>query len=65
VKLSSAIDDAALKKAYGRIAWNLLRRGPSPFVVQAYAIKFVMHYHYHRLVSTMGRNADGHLVNMF
>lgn len=65
VKLCAAIDDAALKKTYGRIAWNLLRRRPSPFVVQAYAIKFVMHYHYHRLVSTMGRNADGHLVNMF
>jgi hypothetical protein len=42
---------------------NLLRRRPSPFVVQAYAIKLVMHYHYHRLISNM--SSDGHLLNMF
>jgi radical SAM superfamily enzyme YgiQ (UPF0313 family) len=63
VRLQTAINDRALKRTYRRIAWNLLRRRPSPFVVQAYAIKFVMHYHYHRLVSGMSR--DGHLVNMF
>jgi radical SAM superfamily enzyme YgiQ (UPF0313 family) len=61
--LQTAIDEGDLRRHYRRAIFKVLRRRPDPFVLQAYALKAAMHYHYHRLISAMG--ADGHLVNMF
>jgi hypothetical protein len=41
----------------------VVRRRPEPFVLQAYALKAVLHYHYHKLIATI--DADGHLLNIF
>ncbi len=62
-KLQTAVDEADLRRHYRRAIFKVLRRRPDPFVLQAYALKAVMHYHYHKLISVMG--ADGHLLNMF
>jgi radical SAM superfamily enzyme YgiQ (UPF0313 family) len=62
-KLQTAIDEADLRRHYRRAIFKVLRRRPDPFVLQAYALKAAMHYHYHKLISVMG--ADGHLLNMF
>ena len=63
VRLQTAVKDPALRRAYRAITWNVLRRRPNPFVLQAYALKSVAHYHYHTLIA--GMTADGHLLNMF
>ena len=62
-KLQTAVEEADLRRHYRGAIFKVLRRRPDPFVLQAYALKAVMHYHYHKLISVMG--ADGHLVNMF
>jgi hypothetical protein len=41
----------------------VVRRRPEPFVLQAYALKAVLHYHYHKLIAAI--DADGHLLNIF
>jgi radical SAM superfamily enzyme YgiQ (UPF0313 family) len=63
VKLQTTLKEAELRGHYRRAALRVLRRRPSPFVLQAYALKAVIHYHYHTLIS--GINADGHLLNIF
>ncbi len=62
-KLQTAVEEADLRRHYRGAIFKVLRRRPDPFVLQAYALKAVMHYHYHKLIAVMG--ADGHLVNMF
>jgi hypothetical protein len=62
-KLQTAADAADVRHHYRRAFFNVVRRRPEPFVLQAYALKAVMHYHYHTLIATM--DADGHLLNMF
>ncbi|HEV7912090.1 MAG TPA: DUF4070 domain-containing protein, partial [Methylocella sp.] len=62
-KLQTAVEVADLRHHYRRAFFNVVRRRPDPFVLQAYALKAVMHYHYHTLIATM--DADGHLLNMF
>jgi radical SAM superfamily enzyme YgiQ (UPF0313 family) len=62
-KLQTAVDEADLRRHYRRAIFKVLRRRPDPFVLQAYALKAVMHFHYHKLITMMG--ADGHLLNMF
>jgi hypothetical protein len=62
-KLQTAVEAADLRHHYQRAFFNVVRRRPDPFVLQAYALKAVMHYHYHKLIATM--DADGHLLNMF
>ena len=63
VRLQTAVKDKELRRDYRRSIWNVIRRRPNPFVLQTYALKSVMHYHYHRLIS--GMVVDGHLLNMF
>ncbi|PNE11510.1 MAG: B12-binding domain-containing radical SAM protein [Beijerinckiaceae bacterium] len=62
-KLQTAVEAADLRHHYRRAFFNVVRRRPDPFVLQAYALKAVMHYHYHTLIATI--DADGHLLNMF
>jgi hypothetical protein len=62
-KLQTAVEAADLRHHYRRAFFNVVRRRPDPFVLQAYALKAVMHYHYHKLIATI--DADGHLLNMF
>ena len=62
-KLQTAVEAVDLCHHYRRAFFNVVRRRPDPFVLQAYALKAVMHYHYHTLIATM--DADGHLLNMF
>ena len=62
-KLQTAVEPAGLRHHYRRAFFNVVRRRPDPFVLQAYALKAVLHYHYHTLIATM--NAEGHLLNMF
>ncbi len=63
VKLQSAVQDANLRRLYRHFTYKVLRRRPDPFILQAYALKSVAHYHYHTLISNM--TAHGHLLNMF
>jgi radical SAM superfamily enzyme YgiQ (UPF0313 family) len=63
VRLQTVVKDKALRRDYRRTTYNVLRRRPNPFVIQTYALKSVMHYHYHKLIS--GMVVDGHLLNMF
>ena len=63
VRLQTAVGDRELRRDYRQSTWNVIRRRPNPFVLQTYALKSVMHYHYHRLLS--GMMVDGHLINMF
>jgi hypothetical protein len=62
-KLQTAVDEADLRRYYRGAIFKVLRRRPDPFVLQAYALNAVMHYHYHKLISVMG--VDGHLLNIF
>lgn len=64
VRLQTVVKDPQLRRDYRRVTWNVLRRRPNPFVLQAYALKSVAHYHYHTLVASMSAG-EGHLVNMF
>jgi hypothetical protein len=48
---------------YRRAFFNVVRRRPEPFVLQAYALNALFHYHYHKLIATI--DADGHLLNIF
>jgi radical SAM superfamily enzyme YgiQ (UPF0313 family) len=63
VRLELAIKEKELLRHYRRAAFNVLRKRPSPFVLQTYALKSAFHYHYHQLIMTLG--SDGHLVNIF
>ncbi len=63
VRLQTVVKNKALRRDYRRMIVNVLRRRPNPFVLQAYAIKSVAHYHYHTLID--GMTVDGHLLNMF
>jgi radical SAM superfamily enzyme YgiQ (UPF0313 family) len=63
IRLQTVVKDKTLRRDYRRSTWTVLRRRPNPFVLQTYALKSVMHYHYHRLIS--GMVVDGHLLNMF
>ncbi len=63
VRLQTAVKDKQLRRDYRMSTWNVIRRRPNPFVLQTYALKSVMHYHYHRLIT--GMVVDGHLLNMF
>jgi hypothetical protein len=58
-KLQTAVE--AVDRHHYRCA--LVRRRPEPFALQAYALKALLHYHYHKLIATI--DADGHLLNMF
>jgi len=40
-----------------------VRRRLDPYVLQAYGLKALLHYHYHTLIAIT--DADGHLLNMF
>jgi hypothetical protein len=62
-KLQTAVEAADLRHHYRRAFFNAVRRRPDPFVLQAYALKTVLHYHYHKLIATI--DADGHLLNIF
>jgi Domain of unknown function (DUF4070) len=61
--LQTGVEAADLRRHYRRAFFNVARRRPGPFVLQAYALKAVLHYHYHTLIETI--DADGHLLNMF
>ena len=63
VRLQTVVKDRELRRDYRKMAVNVLRRRPNPFVLQAYAIKSIAHYHYHTLIN--GMTVDGHLLNMF
>jgi radical SAM superfamily enzyme YgiQ (UPF0313 family) len=62
-KLQTAVEAADLRHHYRRAFFNVVRRRREPFVLQAYALKAVLHYHYHKLIATI--DADGHLLNIF
>ncbi|MCI0467992.1 MAG: DUF4070 domain-containing protein, partial [Beijerinckiaceae bacterium] len=62
-KLQTAVESAELRHHYRRVFFNVVRRRPEPFVLQAYALKAILHYHYHRLITAI--DADGHLLNIF
>jgi hypothetical protein len=57
-KLQTAVE--AVDRHHYRCA--LVRRRPEPFALQAYALKALLHYHYHKLIATI--DADGHLLNI-
>ena len=61
IRLETVLTEKDLRRRYRRAMLNALRRRPSPFVLQAYALKSVFHYHYHRLIGSMGEG----LVNIF
>jgi radical SAM superfamily enzyme YgiQ (UPF0313 family) len=63
VILEIALKEKDLRRRYRRAAFNVLRRRPSPLILQAYALKSAMHYHYHCLIASMGANE--HLLNIF
>jgi hypothetical protein len=63
VRLQTVVKERELRRDYRRSTYNVLRRRPDPFVIQTYALRSAMHYHYHRLIS--GMVVDGHLLNMF
>ena len=62
-KLQTAVEAADLRRHYRRAFFNVVRRRRDPFVLQAYALKAVLHYHYHKLIAAI--DADGHLLNIF
>ena len=62
-QLQTAVEAADLRRHYRRAFFNAVRRRPDPFVLQAYALKALLHYHYHKLIATI--DADGHLLNIF
>ncbi|MCI0601325.1 MAG: DUF4070 domain-containing protein, partial [Beijerinckiaceae bacterium] len=62
-KLQTAVEAADLRHHYRRAFFNVVRRRPEPFVLQAYALKAILHYHYHRLITDI--DDDGHLLNIF
>jgi hypothetical protein len=62
-KLQTAVEEADLRHHYRRAFFNVVRRRREPFVLQAYALKAVLHYHYHKLIAAI--DADGHLLNIF
>jgi hypothetical protein len=62
-KLLTAVDAADIRHHYRRALFNAVRRRPEPFVLQAYALKAILHYHYHKLITAI--DADGHLLNIF
>ncbi len=63
IRLQTVVKERQLRRDYRRATYNVLRRRPDPFVIQTYALRSAMHYHYHRLIS--GMVVDGHLLNMF
>jgi radical SAM superfamily enzyme YgiQ (UPF0313 family) len=65
IRLQTAVKERELRQHYRRFTYNALRRRPNPFVLQTYALRSAMHYHYHRLFGGMQVNGDGHLVNIF
>jgi hypothetical protein len=65
LRLQTSVKERELRQAYRRFAYNALRKRPNPFVLQTYAIRSVMHYHYHRLLAGMLLDRKGHLINIF
>jgi radical SAM superfamily enzyme YgiQ (UPF0313 family) len=65
IRLQTAVKEPELRGHYRRFTYNVLRRRPDPFVLQTYALRSAMHYHYHRLLAGMAVNGDGHLINIF
>jgi radical SAM superfamily enzyme YgiQ (UPF0313 family) len=63
IRLETIPGEKALRRHYRRAAFRVLRRRPSPLVLQAYALKAAFHYHYHCLIKSM--ESEGRLVNMF
>jgi radical SAM superfamily enzyme YgiQ (UPF0313 family) len=63
VRLEIVLKEKTLRRHYRRAALNVLRRRPSPLILQTYALKAALHYHYHCLIASMGK--EGPLVNMF
>jgi hypothetical protein len=61
-KLQTAVEAVDLRHHYRRACFNVVRRRPEPFALQAYALKALLHYHYHKLIATI--DADGHLLNI-
>ncbi|MBV8849138.1 MAG: DUF4070 domain-containing protein [Methylobacteriaceae bacterium] len=65
VRLQTAVKERELRRHYRRFTYNALRRRPNPFVLQTYALRSAMHYHYHRLLAGMAVDGEGHLINIF
>ncbi len=65
LRLQTAVKERELRQAYRRFIYRALRKRPNPFVLQTYAIRSVMHYHYHRLLAGMAVDGEGHLINIF
>jgi radical SAM superfamily enzyme YgiQ (UPF0313 family) len=62
-KLQTAAVSADLRRHYRRVFFNAVRHRPEPFVLQAYALKAILHYHYHKLIEAI--DDEGHLLNIF
>ena len=65
IRLQTAVKERELRQHYRRFTYNALRRRPNPFVLQTYALRSAMHYHYHCLLGAMQVNSEGHLINIF
>ncbi|MGH6838310.1 MAG: B12-binding domain-containing radical SAM protein [Methylocella sp.] len=62
-KLLTAVEAVDLRRHYRRALFKAVRQRPDPFVLQAYALKALFHYHYHKLIAAI--DADGHMLNIF
>ena len=51
--LTRGVPDPALRREYRRRLLRVLRRRPSPAVLQLYAIKCAMHFHVHTMIEQM------------
>ncbi|HWI26299.1 MAG TPA: radical SAM protein [Stellaceae bacterium] len=63
-RLALGVGDARLRRKYLSGLWRFLKAGRDPDVLWVYAVKCVMHYHYHRMLARMSR-ADAAIVNNF
>ncbi|MEO8557503.1 MAG: DUF4070 domain-containing protein [Rhodospirillales bacterium] len=61
-RLTMTLGDKQLRKEYRRVLGKLLKRRPTPQLMQTYAVKSAMHYHTHKLIASM---AGGGIVNSF
>lgn len=63
-RLALGVGDARLRRKYLGGLWRFLKAGRDPDVLWVYAVKCVMHYHYHRMLAQMSR-AGAAIVNNF
>jgi radical SAM superfamily enzyme YgiQ (UPF0313 family) len=63
-RLMRGVSDAELRREYTRRLWRMAKLRPEPKVLRVFAIRCVMHYHYH-ILARMLAGRQGPLVNSF